>query len=57
MRKKAEILRRLRDLEKELTREPTAAEYHPDIDEAKYLKDYHMNLGRVKALNWVLNRE
>jgi hypothetical protein len=52
MRKKAEILRRLRDLEHDLSEYEIKAEPLPN-DARPYLE----NLGRVKALNWVLNRE
>ena len=54
MKTKAQIQHRMREIEKELTKD-YADGYSADTK--TYWKDYHMNLGRIKALNWVLSRD
>ena len=52
MRKKAEILRKLHDIESEINGLDGTS-----TKEGLTVMQYYEHLGRIKALNWVLNKD
>lgn len=56
MKSKTQILHRIREIEGEMSSLSISDSYVTPED-IRQSRDYWMNLGRLKALNWCLNKD